>query len=261
MDRFIMLRTLRSSGLCLSHVPFRFVPGRLLTVALGIVCFFYVSGCGGNAQPAQVFQFDFANGAQGWNAGFSDYPAGQEAFFELASGIQPLPSPLDQTETAFFISGNNHSDDLFMFLKVKISGLKPNTAYNANFHVEFATNASAGCLGVGGTPGESVFVKSGASAQEPQPILSNGYYVMSIDKGNQALGGKDAMVLGNIANSSTDCLRPVYEIKALDSAAPLSVTTDAAGSVWLLVGTDSGFEATTSLYYRQFRATLAELSQ
>ena len=65
--------------------------------SVGGCCSLYLFSCGGNIQPepGQLFQFDFANGAQGWSAGFSDYPAGQEAFFELTSGIKPLPSPLD----------------------------------------------------------------------------------------------------------------------------------------------------------------------
>src|SRR5262249_41397354 len=228
------------------------------SVALLMTCLAGLSNCGGGAQARpQVFQFDFANGAQAWEAGFSDYPAGQDALFELTSGIQPLPAPLDQTRTAFFISGNNHSDDLFMFLRVQINGLKPNTTYDARFHVEFATNAPQGCPGIGGSAGESVWVKMGAMGTRPQPIETNGQFVMNIDKGNQSLGGKDAAVLGNIANHSTDCLQPVYETKILDSATPLNVKTDTAGSLWVLVGTDSGFEGPTSLFYRQVRVTLA----
>ena len=149
-----------------------------------------------------------------------------------------------------------------MFLKVQITGLKPTTAYKAGFHVEFATNESKACVGIGGAPGESVWVKTGASAIEPQPLLqSNGQFLMNIDKGNQAVGGKDAIVIGTIENSPTDCVHLVYETKRLDSAAPFTVRTDATGSLWLLVGTDSGFEGATSLYYRQFGAAFAELPQ
>ena len=35
----------------------------------------------------------------------------------------------------------------------------------------------------------------------------------------------------------------------------LQVQTDGSGSVWLFVGTDSGFEATTSVYYTWVVAT------
>ena len=84
---------------------------------------------------------------------------------------------------------------------------------------------------------------------------------MNIDKGNQSVGGKDATVVGTVENSSTDCQQPVYETKMLANAGPFTVRTDAAGRLWFLLGTDSGFEGTTSLYYRQFRAALTELPQ
>ena len=217
----------------------------------------FLSSCGGNsvtiAPSNQTFQFDFSNGAQGWSAGFANYTAGQEAFFELASGIRPLPAPLDQSRAGFYVSGTSKSAALFMFLKVQVSGLKPNTGYKASFHVEFATNAPSGCAGIGSSPGEGVRVMAGAPSIEPQPILENSAnYIMNIDI------NKDAMVIGNVANGSTDCLNPVYQTKAIDSTSAWSVRTDAEGKLWLLVGTGSGFEGTTSLYYQQFRAALSE---
>jgi hypothetical protein len=230
----------------------------LAFIAMFLFC---ITSCGGAKQssvPAtpQVVQVVFSAGAQNWVAGFADYPAGQETFFQLASGIQPLPAPLDQTKTGFFISGINHSDDLFMFLKSKVTGLKPNTIYQASFHVEFATSAAQGCPGVGGSPGEGVFVKAGASVAEPLAVLqSDGSLTMNVDKGQQGVGGKDAIVIGNVANSSTDCLNQVFQTKALDSSSAFSVQTDSTGSVWLMVGTDSGFEGTTSLYYQLVKVT------
>src|SRR5207244_12161890 len=108
--------------------------GRWTIVPLVVVCSLYLFSCGGIIQPepGQLFQFDLANGAQGWSAGFSDYPTGQEAFFELASGIKPMPSPPDQTRTRSYISGNKHSDELFMLLKLRIHSIDPATAYAAD---------------------------------------------------------------------------------------------------------------------------------
>ncbi|MCD4693477.1 MAG: T9SS type A sorting domain-containing protein, partial [Calditrichales bacterium] len=36
---------------------------------------------------------------------------------------------------------------------------------------------------------------------------------------------------------------------------PFPITTDAGGEVWLIIGTDSGFEATTTLYYNKIDVT------
>src|SRR5688572_31086285 len=65
----------------------------------------------------QTIQFDFSGGDHGFVAGFTDYPVGEEAFYELDAGLRPLPTPLG-SGTSLFISGNNHSDDLFMYYKI-----------------------------------------------------------------------------------------------------------------------------------------------
>ena len=108
---------------------------------------------------------------------------------------------------------------------------------------------SSGLIGIGGSPGESVFVKAGASTVEPSAEEDgNGYLRMNIDKGNQARGGESMAVLGNVANP--DVVNREYRVKTLDNAdIPLSVTTDDEGRAWLIVGTDSGFEGLTRLYY------------
>ncbi len=208
--------------------------------------------------PRPGLDFDFSDGAQGWTAQFADYPPGDDAY-ELASGYRRLPSPLN-TRGGFFISGANYSDDLFMYLKRHVTGFEANANYQVSFIVEFATDVPTGCGGVGGQPGEGVFVKAGASTVEPTPFVDqNGWLRMNIDKGNQSRGGVNALVIGNVANS-TLCEQNIrrYEIKQLRSPRALLVTTDGAGSAWLFVGTDSGFEAVTSLYYTRITAEFSK---
>ena len=181
---------------------------------------------------------------------------------ELQSGYSALPSSIASGRAALFISGNNHSDDLFTFFTRRLDGLKPSTGYTATFALEIATNVPRGCGGVGGSPGESVFVKAGASTAEPRVTQdSSGALRMTIDKGNQAIGGSNALVLGTIENSRPCTLenlatRP-WELKTLSSGSQITIETDANGRVWLLIGTDSGFEGPTSLYYVSFQVDLA----
>jgi hypothetical protein len=199
---------------------------------------------------------DFSTGQHGWTAGFSDYPAADEAIYHLQSDYRTLPAPLDTSQRALFNSGVNRSDDLFMYWKGEIIGLSPGTRYRASFEVEFATNVPSGCVGVGGSPGESVYVKAGATDIEPESELVNGFYLMNIDKGNQSTGGENAVVLGDVA-SSHPCGggEPQWELKQLSSMETVEVTADSDGRVWLLVGSDSGFESITSLYYTRVLAT------
>jgi hypothetical protein len=210
--------------------------------------------------PRLGSDFDFSDGSQGWVAAFADYPANADiASYKLASGYRQLPAPLE-SRSGFFISGDNHSDDLFMYLKRRVSGFDPNADYQVSFVVEFATDVPTGCGGVGGSPGESVFVKAGVSNVEPISFVNeNSWFQMNIDKGNQSQSGTNAVVIGNVANS-TLCEQNIrrYEIKQLSTVQPVLVTTDATGSVWLLVGTDSGFEAVTSLYYTHIRADFSK---
>jgi len=200
------------------------------------------------------FDFDFAQGTHGWVAGFADYPPADEAIYGLESDYRPLPEPLDTAKDALYISGINRSDDLFMYYKGQ-AGLRPSTSYRVRFDVEIATNAQTGCFGVGGSPGESVYVKAGVSLVEPEGILDGaGYLRMNVDKGQQSNGGENALVLGDMANSqSCGSEAPRWELKRLSGAA-LQITTDETGRVWLFVGTDSGFESVTQVYYTRFSA-------
>jgi hypothetical protein len=231
-----------------------FLSGGFLVVGLA------AAACGGGpTQPrgSLIVTFDFAAGPLGWSAGFADYPAGQESFYELTQTVAPLPPPLAPGRSAWFLSGNNHSDDLFMFLARRLDGLRPAAVYRASFTVEIATDVPRGCGGVGGAPGESVFLKAGASGVEPRVAADAfGWLRLTVDKGNQATGGANAVVLGTIENTTSceDGIRR-WELKALESAPrALTVTADGSGAVWLLVGTDSGFESTTSIFYTRVGA-------
>ena len=148
--------------------------------------------------------FDFSESADGWTADFADLPANAEdsIFYELKHGYTNLPANLGMRK-AIMLSGNNHSDDLFMFIKRKVTGLNPNTSYTLVFEVELASNAPKGTVGAGGSPGESVYLKAGASEIEPVKNLEGDRYVLNIDKGNQSEAGSNATVLGDIATPLT----------------------------------------------------------
>lgn len=226
-----------------------------------IVIFISLSvGCDRCSDPKEViiFQFDLNSHSNNWQAGFADYPDGQNDFYELASEWKQLSAPLESLN-GIYITGNNHSDDLFMHIKRKLEGLKPNTGYSLSFHLQIATNADSGCAGIGGAPGESVYVKTGATSFEPIASPdSQDYISMNIDKGNQSVGGSDAIVIGNIASTQTDCIDNQYELKNLDSSDYIfKAFTDQTGYLWALFATDSGYEGITSIYftYLEIRAT------
>ena len=201
------------------------------------------------------FDFTFENDDQGWTAGFADLPVDYDpAIYELDSSYRVLPQGLEGS--GIYIQGHNRSDDLFMYLKRQIEGLEPASIYTVSASIDLATNVPLAMVGIGGSPGESVFVKAGASTAEPITVTgSNNHRRMSIDKGNQSRGGSAMEVIGNVANP--DVIGDEFRIKTLASGPEfLSVKADDQGRAWLIVGTDSGFEGLTTLYYDQISFTL-----
>lgn len=228
-----------------------------------LICLNGLSACGSDGAPpdypSTTIEFTFSE-TENWTAGFADYPFGEEEFYELFSDATNLPVPL-ASHVGVRQSGNNHSDDLFMFVTRQITGLKANTRYSVEIAVAIATNAQAGCSGVGGAPGESVFVKAGVTLEEPSAELQGDYYQMNIDKGDQSASGSEAVVIGDMANTQI-CgeVAPAYEIKRLDNTSDdFIILTGNSGSAWVMFGTDSGYEATTDMYWESASVKLTEL--
>jgi len=223
-----------------------------------ITAVFYIS-CSENDDKIlnKSVTYKFEADVEGWTGDFADYPNddGVEEFYEMEFSHSYLPEPLNTSEGSIMMSGNNHSDDLFMFLKKNITGLTPNHYYDINLEVEFATNVPDSMLGVGGSPGEGVVIKAGATGIEPQKVLDeySNWFRMNIDKGNQYLEGEDTENIGEFSNDTNE---PVYTLKTLQTSAAISVKSDNNGQLWLIVGTDSGFEATTTIYYNRISAII-----
>lgn len=217
-----------------------------LVVALGL------AACGGGDDDQN--ELDFTRPSEGWQAGFADYRPG-DADFDLVSGVRSVPGIGD---AGYLLGGTNRSDDLFMFVHRAIDGLKPNHPYRVSFEVTLASNASNGCTGVGGQPGESVTVKAGATGKALSIVPDKGGILLlnPVDKGDQTVGGADALVLGDLSNGSTDCLNPSYRRKTL-SGGPLLTRTDAQGRLRVFFGTDSGYESRTEVYWLKARLTLS----
>lgn len=210
----------------------------------------------GSGGEPESYDFTFNTGLQGWSAGFSDYAPEQEDTLDPDFKRAALPSYLGEGEYGLFLTGRNTSDDLFMFIKREFTGLEPYTAYDVEFSVRIASNAREDEAGVGGSPGASVYLKAGAAVVEPVPIIQlNGSIGMNVDKGNQAGGGKNAVVLGTIGIDDSTPEEP-YRLKTLQTAEPFRITTGRGGILWVFAGTDSGFEGVTAIYYDMVEITL-----
>lgn len=207
--------------------------------------------------------YTFPSDNHGWQGDFADYPIGDELFYELAWGWEDLPSPYlgesGELTKGLYLAGNNHSDDLFMFFKYPLTSLEKEKLYSVKFSLIIESNVPEGLLGVGGSPGEGVTFKVGATDIEPRKKEVDGYFRMNIDKGNQAVGGENAIVIGNMANSDVDPDHRTYKPKVLQQELPFHAKSDSEGRLWLIVGSDSGFESFTKYYIVQVKVQLTPL--
>lgn len=198
---------------------------------------------------------DFNKGTENWETGITDYSIEQDSIMKFSSKITALPT--DSLKKGFMLTSSNRSDDAFMYLKRKLTGLAPNQTYNIQFEVQLASQYPETGIGAGGSPGGSVYLKAGAMGTEPQKVKDStnaNHWTLNWDKGNQSSGGKNAVVLGTIGIEGNDYKYQI--IKRNNEKTPFSAKTNDKGELWLLVGTDSGFEGITTLYYTQVKAVL-----
>ncbi len=231
-----------------------------MVVRLGLlaVSLLALAGCNSDRQEdvetSIGVKTDFSQGAEGWIAGLSDLPPGSEEDFDFEAEVKALPS--DPSKFGFYLASHNRSDDVFMFLKKKLEGLRPDTDYAVSLEVTFLSNAGVGCMGIGGSPGESVYIKVGGSDIEP---IQADYY-LNLDIGSQSESGNDAIVIGNAATEGAECgNESLFAEKTLTtpSESRFVFTSSDEGEGWLFIGSDSGFEGLSQFYYTQMTFTLS----
>ena len=230
-------------------------------IVVGVIIYGVVTAISSSVR----LDFDFRDGAQGWEAGFAEYSPDMMDMM-LEAEIRPLPPELGVNGAGYYLQGMNHSDDLFMFLKRRLGtddGVVPaGQEYRVMFTIVFASNAPSGAVGIGGAPGESVYLKAGASAAELDVYLDSAddHYRMNVDKGpGNGEGGEAASIVGNIANGLSAEEGPRYVSLQRQHKHQYTVNASPDGELWLLVGTDSGFEGLTGIYYQSIVVALVPL--
>lgn len=209
-----------------------------------------VVGCSVKPQ-VKTWSFDFEGDVSGFDAVFADYhdDGNNYATYEMDFERSIIPGT---TNSALRLQGHNRSDDLFMGVIKSLSGLKPSSRYELTISFTLYTDVEAGSIGIGGSPSESVYIKAGAVAIKPQVTQGqDGLWELNIDKGQQSQGGTTIPVVGNMAKpeGSTEG----FVSKGLEVT--LNITTDSTGQLWLILGSDSGFEGLTIYYLDDITVT------
>jgi hypothetical protein len=181
--------------------------------------------CGSPASPggndaSQTFAFTFGQSLQDWSglvAPRSGVPVPGAGQFV----IQALPLPLDTSRSGFYLSG-----DGALIARRRVAGLRPNSAYDAAFTIEVASNTPTVCFtAFGDQPAANLY--AGVVNHEPQPLVSlNGSFSGELTFGSAAKLGQ--------VSSGLSCTSPrVWTLRTLTGAA--TATTDDLGLAWLLV--------------------------
>jgi hypothetical protein len=207
-----------------------------------------------NGEPKNSLNFSFNDDTQGWTAFFSDYPQGSEEHFQLSFGHAMLPAPLDTTLGALRISGINHSDDLLSMIVRKIDGLQPGRQYDIIFDVEVASNTPSNSVGIGGSPDLAFGVGAIPFAPSNSPDIE-GWLRPNFSSELQSRMSNDTIQMVGTIGVGDDASDYTL-IRRGNAASPLRATSNEDGVLWLLIGTDSGFEGTTTLYYRSVKIKL-----
>lgn len=200
--------------------------------------------------------FDFSTEQHDWIPGFADYPAGPDdsARFELRYAYRGPEVNSMLAKSSIMLSGNNLNGDLFMYLKKRVSGLRPNTDYTITFSVELASNLDLAQYN--GTSG-SVYLKAGASSFEPESVVASDTYVLNIDKGNHERAGEDMVNLGDLMGAENSKGYTLITLSNTLANRRFISRTDADGVLWLIIGTDSNLKGTTSIYYTRINVVFS----
>ena len=220
------------------------------------ILFFCLSSCTKSDKPSDYreYSYNFISGTQGWDSLFSDYPKGEESFYELEFAYSHLPEPLDTTIKAIKISGNNHSDDLLSFITAKIPQLIPNAVYEVTFDITLASNVATNSAGIGGSPDLALGV--GGLGYEPANTLDgNNWYRTNFISLLQSRESNNVMqMIGTIGVQDTTTAYTLINRNNTDN--PIKLKTNELGELWLMIGTDSGFEGITTLYFKSIKIRL-----
>lgn len=239
---------------------------------VSIVGLALVAGCGGSAMEEEAdvdesgsalaassitLQWSFVSTAQGWTGSYSDYTLGMESGIGFQSGWSAMPAPL--TGGGFKLSGNNASDDLWMFASRVLTtshGIVASALYDVTMTVWIGSNAPSGCIGTGGAPGESVWLKGNVVSTPPRAFVSGDQVLFNIAKGDQAEIGSQALSFGDLANGDSCDLEPRYKRLQRTATRSTPVRATSSGNLWVYFGSDSGFESRSTYFLDQVRVTL-----
>lgn len=215
-----------------------------------------LSACNDDSLDAVItVDSNFHTTEDGWEAEFSEYSSLTDSLsMDTSATVTRLPLGLDTAQYAYRIYTRNTKDNMFVFLKKKVTGFTPNNTYNIVFDIDFATRFPKDTAK--GAPWNLIYLKAGASPSEPTSTLTNKVYRFNLNRGALSQEGKDIALARDVANGFTE--RKYALLRHSNADKPFSVTANQQGEIWLFVGTDLNYKDSTIFYYERIKATIKE---
>jgi len=138
-----------------------------------------------------------------------------------------------------------------MYLKKKITGLKANTDYEVQLPIDRSKCSNH-------NDGNRRFRQAKASTSK-QAHLPTCRWFQTTTQGHQSSEDSEMFSIGNVSNF--EVVGSEYRIKTLENRGrTVTVSSDEFGQLWLIVGTDSGFEGLRTFYYSpiEYQLTIVE---
>jgi hypothetical protein len=219
-----------------------------------LVMMIYLAACKGatDTLPIRFFESNFQQNTEEWTGDFALYKTGQQDTIAFNIKQGKIPELADSTARGLSVAGTNTGDSLFLFIKKKITGLDPALTYKVAFEIDLATSYPDTV----GSAGRLIYIKAGASAEEPKKVLSNGYYKASIKKGSLAKSGTEMFYLGTAGNGLDSVA--YRSIKRTNANLAVEVKPNAAGEIWLCVGAETTYKGLILLYYDRIYTAVGE---
>jgi len=224
----------------------------LFIIVLGL----WTLGCTSTPEDdIRVFNssYDFNDSQYEWSGDFTDYKIRDSSQVKFQFLYTNVPTNTPVSQRSLVLSGINTSDDLFLFIKKKITGLKPDTEYTIAFDVEMTCNSDKQSK-------DTLVLKAGASAFEPQKIIQGEYYRMNLDKGATGANGVDMIVIGKVGLNANNISQEYGVIQSgIEPSAYLYVKTktNSEGDIWLILGTESIYAGVTTIYFTKAAFTFS----
>jgi hypothetical protein len=217
----------------------------------------YLVSCKGqdSTLPIKFFESTFQQNTEDWTGDFALYKTGQQdtVAFRISQG--KIPESPDSTTRGLGVSGTNTGDSLFLFIKKKITGLNPALTYKVAYEINLVTSYPDTV----GAAGRLMYIKAGASAEEPKKVLTGNYYNVSIKKGPIAKSGTEMFYLGTAGNTLDSVA--YKSIVRTNANLAVEVKPNAAGEIWLCVGTETIYKGLVQLYYDRIYAAVGEKTE